>query len=57
MEKERGVWILERGIIYLLAIANILVGFYLFYRGGGRFGFITYRTFLDREERRRHNGK
>ena len=41
----------------MLAIANILVGFYLFYRGGGRFGFMTYRTFLDREERRRHNGK
>ncbi|MDD7602377.1 MAG: hypothetical protein PUK54_07240 [Firmicutes bacterium] len=44
---------MERGLIYLLAIADVLVGLSLFYRGGGRFGLMTYRTFLDREERQK----
>jgi len=44
---------MEREGLYLLTVVNILLGFRLLYRGGGRFGFQTYRSFLDREERRR----
>lgn len=47
---------MEREIIYLLAVVNILVGFYLLYRGSGRFGMMTYRTFLNREEKQKNRG-
>lgn len=46
---------MERIIIYILASANILVGFLILYRSSERFGFDTYRSFLDRQERKKHN--
>jgi len=48
---------MEREGLYLLALVNILLGFRLLYRGGGRFGFQTYRSFLDREERKKMKGR
>ena len=44
---------MERVILYLLAIANILLGFLILHRASDRFGLDTYRSFLDREERYR----
>lgn len=43
---------MERIIIYILASANILVGFLILHRSSERFGFDTYRSFLDRQERK-----
>ncbi len=46
-----------RILIYLLAIANIAVGFLIRRRSDSRFGFQTYRSYLDRVERQtRQNG-
>lgn len=42
---------MERIVLYILAIANISVGFMIRYRSTQRFGFDTYRSFLDRIER------
>lgn len=42
---------MERMFLYILAIANISVGFMVRYRSTQRFGFDTYRSFLDRVER------
>lgn len=42
---------MERIFLYVLAIANISVGFMIRYRSSQRFGFDTYRSFLDRVER------
>jgi hypothetical protein len=47
---EGGVF-MERQLIYLLAAADILLGFLILHRSSSRFGFDTYRSFLDREER------
>ena len=44
---------MEREFIYLLALADILLGFMILHRSSDRFGFSTYRSFLDREEKRR----
>ena len=41
---------MERVLIYMLAILDILIGFLIFYRGAGRFGLWTYKSFLDWEE-------
>lgn len=44
---------MERIFLYMLAIADILVGFAILHRNSDRFGFDTYRSFLDRQERQR----
>ena len=44
---------MERELIYLLAISDIILGFFILHRGQDRFGLDTYRTFLNREERYR----
>lgn len=41
---------MERILIYTMAVLNILLGFWILYRGGGRFGLQTYRGYLNREE-------
>ena len=48
----RGVRVMERIWIYFLAAVNITVGFLILHRGTDRYGFDTYRGFLDREEKR-----
>ena len=45
---------MERIWIYFLAAVNITVGFLILHRGTDRYGFDTYRSFLDREEKRGH---
>lgn len=45
---------MERVILYLLASVNIFLGFLILHRCSDRFGFSTYRSFLDREEKRRN---
>ena len=40
---------MERIFLYMLAIADILVGFAILHRSSDRFGFDTYRSFLDRQ--------
>lgn len=47
---------MERIFLYMLAIADILVGFAILHRSSDRFGFDTYRSFLDRQERQRRTG-
>lgn len=42
---------MERHFIYFLAVMNILLGFQILQRNSSRFGFDTYRRFLDREEK------
>ena len=42
---------MERQLVYLLAAADIFLGFLILHRSSSRFGFDTYRSFLDREER------
>ena len=42
---------MDRILIYMLAISDILLGFLIYYRGMGRFGIMNYKTFLDQEER------
>ena len=44
---------MERFFIYFLAVMDILLGFAILHRGSSRFGFDTYRRFLDREEKAR----
>ncbi len=39
-----------RILIYLFALLDIAIGFLIYYRACGRFGFQTYRQFLDQEE-------
>lgn len=38
-----------RALIYLFALVDIGIGLFIYYRACGRFGFQTYRQFLDRE--------
>lgn len=47
---------MERFGMYLLAAGNVLLGFWIYYRGGGRFGLQTYRGFLERERQRQKKG-
>ena len=46
---------MERLFIYILAVTDIAVGFLILHRSSERFGFDTYRSFLDRQERKKHN--
>lgn len=40
-----------RLLIYLFAIADMSLGFLIMYRNSRRFGFLTYRSYLERETR------
>lgn len=42
---------MERIWIYLLAVMDILLGFAILHRSADRFGFDTYQSFLNRQER------
>ncbi len=44
---------MERGLIYLLAIADICLGFYFLYRSESRFGLLNYKRFIEREAARK----
>ncbi len=46
---------MERIWVYLLAVMDIVLGFVILHRSTDRFGFDTYRSFLDRQERKRNN--
>ena len=48
---------MDRIFIYIMAAADILIGFLIFYRGTGRFGWMTYKSFLDRKEKKEKKRK
>ena len=48
---------MERIGMYLLAGGNILLGFWIYYRGGGRFGLQTYQGYLAAERKRKERQK
>ncbi len=43
---------MERMILYGLALADVAVGCLLYWRGSGRFGLMTYRSYLRARARR-----
>ena len=48
---------MERIEMYLMAGGNILLGFWIYYRGGGRFGLQTYQGYLAAERKRKEKQK
>ena len=43
---------MERGFIYMLVIANVSLGFFLFYGGLSRLGLFDYRHFIKKQEKK-----